>query len=286
MTQTIPSILQKIVTTKRTEVAVAKAHLSLNDLQTQIDHAEQSGDMSPRRGFAGALREKINTKQTAVIAEIKKASPSKGIICQDFDPKRIAKAYEQAGATCLSVLTDQDYFQGHDDYLKQARASCDLPVLRKDFMIDPYQIYESYFLGADCILLIVACLDDATLSELHRIALELGMDVLIEVHTEDELQRALALPRSSHNIYGINNRDLNTFTTSLQTTLTLQEEALKHPLFANSEDKPLLITESGIHNRADVDMMQSSGIYGFLIGEMFMKTDDAGEALADLLQTA
>ena len=219
MTQdAIPSILKKIVLTKQSEVAAAKLKKDLNDIKAEAERLWQQ-KTAPRRGFAKALLSKQEAGQPGIIAEVKKASPSKGIISHNFDPAVIAKQYEQAGAACLSVLTDEQYFQGHNDYLQQAKAACHLPVLRKDFMIDAYQIYESYLMGADCILLIVACLDDNVLHELHKVACDLGMDVLIEVHTQQELERALQLPESAHNIYGINNRDLNTFNTDLGTSI-------------------------------------------------------------------
>lgn len=209
----IPSVLQRIVATKHIEVKAAREALPLDTLQTQV-----AADSKPRRGFATALRK----ADIGIIAEIKKASPSKGIINHNFDPTTFAKQYEQAGASCLSVLTDRDYFQGDDSYLLQAANATSLPILRKDFMVDVYQIYQSYLLGADCILLIMACLDDTLLHELHALSIELGMDILIEIHTKSELDRALTLPRSAHNIYGINNRDLNTFDVDLQTTLDLK----------------------------------------------------------------
>ena len=190
----IPSVLQRIVATKHEEVAAARAAVSLEALKAQVE-----ADTQPRRGFADALR----SADIGIIAEIKKASPSKGIINHNFAPALFAKQYEQAGASCLSVLTDRDYFQGDDSYLIQARESCSLPILRKDFMVDVYQIYQSYLMGADCILLIMACLDDTQVQELHALSIELGMDVLIEVHAKAELERALQLPRSAHNIYGI-----------------------------------------------------------------------------------
>ena len=278
----IPSVLQRIVATKHDEVAAARKVLSLEDLQAQV-----AADKQPRRGFANALR----AANIGIIAEIKKASPSKGIINHNFAPAEFAKQYEQAGATCLSVLTDRDYFQGDDSYLIQARDACRLPILRKDFMIDVYQIYQSYLLGADCILLIMACLDDAQVQELHALSIELGMDVLIEVHTAEELERALQLPHSEHNIYGVNNRNLNTFEVDLQTTLDLKntllrELAIDDALSANPNDslpRPLIVTESGIHNSDDIRMMLSHHIQNFLIGEQFMKTENPGQALQSLL---
>ena len=268
----IPSVLQRIVATKHEEVAAAQAVLSLAELQAQA-----AAITTPRRGFANALR----NADIGIIAEIKKASPSKGIINHNFAPAEFAAQYEAAGAMCLSVLTDQQYFQGHDDYLREAKAACSLPALRKDFMVDVYQIYQSYVLGADCILLIMACLDDATALTLHQVSIELGMDVLIETHTEQELLRALQLPHSAHNIYGINNRDLNTFTVDLQTSVTLKQVLLD--AFADNEAAPLLVTESGIHSADDIALMQSHDMHLFLIGEQFMKTEHPGNALQSLL---
>mgnify|MGYP003638004055 FL=1 len=275
----IPSVLQRIVATKVEEVKAAREALSLEDLKAQV-----AADDKPRRGFAAALRA-AGTKENGIgiIAEIKKASPSKGIINHNFTPALFAQQYEQAGASCLSVLTDRDYFQGDDIYLVQAANTSSLPILRKDFMIDVYQIYQSYLMGADCILLIMACLDDAQVQELHALSTELGMDVLIEVHTQSELERALQLPRSAHNIYGINNRDLNTFDVDLQTTLDLKN-ILNDALAADSaEQKPLIVTESGIHSSDDIRLMLNNEIQHFLIGEQFMKTDHPGQALQSLL---
>ena len=278
----IPSVLQRIVATKYNEVTAARNKLSLADLQAQV-----AADKRPRRGFAAALR----AADIGIIAEIKKASPSKGIINHNFMPAEFAKQYEQGGASCLSVLTDRDYFQGDDSYLIQARDACSLPILRKDFMIDVYQIYQSYLMGADCILLIMACLDDAQVQELHALSIELNMDVLIEVHTAVELERALQLPRSAHNIYGINNRNLNTFEVDLQTTLDLkntllQALAINDAFAANPDDlsqRPLIVTESGIHSADDIRLMLGHNIQHFLIGEQFMKTDHPGQALQSLL---
>lgn len=275
-TTNIPTVLQRIVATKIKEVKAAREALSLEDLQAKV-----AADNKPRRGFAAALR----AADIGIIAEIKKASPSKGIINHNFAPALFAQQYEQAGASCLSVLTDRDYFQGDDTYLIQASNTASLPVLRKDFMIDTYQIYQSYLMGADCILLIMACLDDAQVQELHALSIELGMDVLIEVHTKDELERALQLPRSEHNIYGINNRDLNTFDVSLQTTLDLKNR-LVEALATDTDSeapKPLIVTESGIHNSDDIRLMLNNDIQHFLIGEQFMKTDHPGQALQSLL---
>ena len=275
-----PSVLQRIVATKHEEVVAARAAVSLEALKAQV-----AADTQPRRGFANALR----SADIGIIAEIKKASPSKGVINHNFAPALFAKQYEQAGASCLSVLTDRDYFQGDDSYLIQARESCSLPILRKDFMVDVYQIYQSYLMGADCILLIMACLDDTQVQELHALSIELGMDVLIEVHTKAELERALQLPRSAHNIYGINNRDLNTFDVDLQTTLELKNiliEALAADVDSSMllpKTSPLIVTESGIHSSDDIRLMLNNDIQHFLIGEQFMKTDHPGQALQSLL---
>lgn len=275
-TTNIPTVLQRIVATKIEEVKAAREALSLEDLQAKV-----AADNKPRRGFAAALR----AADIGIIAEIKKASPSKGIINYNFAPSLFAQQYEQAGASCLSVLTDRDYFQGDDTYLIQASNTASLPVLRKDFMIDTYQIYQSYLMGADCILLIMACLDDSQVQELHALSIELGMDVLIEVHTKDELERALQLPRSEHNVYGINNRDLNTFDVSLQTTLDLKNRLVEALVTDTDSEapKPLIVTESGIHNSDDIRLMLNNDIQHFLIGEQFMKTDHPGQALQSLL---
>lgn len=270
----IPSVLQRIVATKQQEVAAARQIQSLDSLKAQV-----AANKRPRRGFAAALR----AANIGVIAEIKKASPSKGIINHNFSPTIFAQQYEQAGATCLSVLTDRDYFQGDDSYLVQAHEACDLPLLRKDFMIDSYQIYQAYLLGADCILLIMACLNDAQAQELQALSIALGMDVLIEVHTENELQRALKLPRSAHNIYGINNRDLNTFEVDLQNTLNLKNTLLSALATDATDIPPLIITESGLHHADDICLMLNNHIQHFLIGEQFMKTNHPGHALQSLL---
>jgi indole-3-glycerol phosphate synthase len=222
------------------------------------------------RDFEGALRARIAAGQAAVIAEIKKASPSKGVIRADFVPADIAQSYAENGAACLSVLTDRQFFQGQPDYLKQARASCDLPVLRKDFLVDPYQVYEARAMGADCILLIVACLADAQMAELEAIARSLDMAVLVEVHDGAELQRALKLKTP---LLGINNRNLRTFEVSLATTLGMLAEL--------PADK-LVVTESGISTREDVQKMRAAGVHAFLVGEAFMRAEDPGAALAEL----
>lgn len=269
---TAPTILQKIIQTKITEVAI-------NQQKTSIDVLQAEAKNHTPRGFAQALRTATaHHGKIGVISEIKQASPSKGIICHNFDPVATAIGYEKAGATCLSVLTDELYFKGADDYLRQVRQICNLPILRKDFMIDDYQIVESAALGADCILLIMACLDDPTVLRLHTTALAYGLDVLIEIHDETELERALHLPTSKHNIYGINNRNLNTFDVDLNTSIRLAARLREH-----LGNDALIVSESGIHDANDVHLMQAQGIRHFLIGEQFMKTDNAGEALAALL---
>ncbi len=257
-------ILRKILRRKREEVAQRSAALPLRDLSQRALAA------APVRGFVRALRDRVQAGQSAVIAEIKKASPSKGVLRENFDPAAIARSYQAGGASCLSVLTDVDFFQGADEYLQQARAACSLPVLRKDFVLDPYQVYEARALGADCILLIVAALEDALLVELLQLAAQLGMDTLVEVHDGSEMERALATPAP---LIGVNNRNLRTFHTSLQTTIELL------PGFPPDR---LLVTESGIHSRQDVQLMRDNGVHAFLIGEAFMKVQNPGERLAEL----
>jgi indole-3-glycerol phosphate synthase len=257
-------ILDKIVAVKRQEVAAAIQRKSLAVVRADAESRVLTRD------FAGALRAKIAAGKPAVIAEIKKASPSKGVLREDFIPADIAQSYAECGAACLSVLTDVQFFQGEVDYLKQARASCQLPVLRKDFMVDPYQIYESRAMGADCILLIAACLDDAQMKDLEAIARSLDMAVLVEVHDGAELERALQLKTP---LIGINNRNLKTFDVSLDTTLSLKAQV---PV-----DR-LLVTESGIRTRDDVLRMGAAGVNAFLVGEAFMRAPDPGEALAAL----
>jgi indole-3-glycerol phosphate synthase len=257
-------ILDKIVAVKRQEVAAALARKPLSAMRADAESRVLTRD------FVGAMRAKIAAGLPAVIAEVKKASPSKGILRPDFIPADIAQSYAEHGAACLSVLTDQQFFQGSVDYLKQARASCDLPVLRKDFMIDPYQVYEARAMGADCILLIAACLDDAQMQSLEALAMSLDMAVLVEVHDGLELQRALQLKTP---LLGINNRNLKTFDVSLDTTLGL------------IKDVPaghLLVTESGISTMADVQRMRAAGVQAFLVGEVFMRADEPGQALAEL----
>jgi indole-3-glycerol phosphate synthase len=264
-------ILNQIVEVKRAEVAQAKARRPLEAVRADAESRVLTRD------FEGALRRKIAAGAAAVIAEIKKASPSKGVLRADFIPADIAQSYAEGdgrtSAACLSVLTDRQFFQGSVDYLKQARASCDLPVLRKDFMIDPYQIYESRAMGADCVLLIVACLDDAQMAQLEAIAFSLGMAVLVEVHDRAELDRALKLRTP---LVGINNRNLRTFEVSLDTTLELKQHL--------PPDR-LLVTESGILARTDVARMREAGVHAFLVGEAFMRADDPGTALAELFGT-
>lgn len=257
-------ILQKILQTKQEEIAARAAVRSL--AQLQVDAAQAS----PVRGFLNALRQRVARGEPAVIAEIKKASPSKGVIRADFDPVAIAQSYERGGAACLSVLTDAQYFQGHERYLQAARAACTLPVIRKDFIVDRYQVYEARAIGADCILLIVAALTDAQLQDLYALATDLGMDALIEVHDKEELARALRLNAP---LIGINNRNLRTFVTSLNTTLDLLSDV---------PAEVLLVTESGIHAPADVQLMRQHHVNAFLVGEAFMRADDPGTELQKL----
>ncbi len=259
-----PDILKKIVKRKQTEVS---ERLSEIPLAEQIDRAMAD---SPVRGFVQHIEQTIQAGKAAVIAEIKKASPSKGVMRENFIPAEIARSYEKAGATCLSVLTDVDFFQGSDAYLQQARNACSLPVIRKDFIIDPYQVYEARAIGADCILLIVACLEDSKLIELNTLAHELGMDVLVEVHDVEELQKALSLP---NRLIGINNRNLRSFETSLQTTIDL---------LARIPAGRIVVTESGIHNPEDVSLMRQHDVNTFLVGEAFMKAADPGVKLKEL----
>ena len=257
-------ILNQIVEVKRQEVAAARKRVPLEAMR------EDALSRVLTRDFEGALRRKIAAGRSAVIAEIKKASPSKGLLRADFIPADIAQSYAEAGAACLSVLTDRQFFQGRNDDLKQARASCDLPVLRKDFIVDPYQVYESRVVGADCILLIAACLQDEQMAELEAIARSLDMAVLVEVHDGAELERALKLETP---LLGINNRDLRTFEVKLETTLSLMERV--------PTDK-LLVTESGVLGPADVKRMRDAGVHAFLVGEAFMRADDPGAALTAL----
>ena len=259
-------ILEKILSVKREEISVLKQIRSAEDLLAEANARKDA------RGFAKALRAKIEAKQNAVIAEIKKASPSKGVIRENFNPSEIAVDYAAHGATCLSVLTDKHFFQGAPDYLRQARAACPLPVLRKDFIIDPYQIIRSRAIGADCILLIVSALSDEQLQEFESLSFELGMDVLVEVHDAQELERALKLKTP---LLGINNRSLRSFEVCLDNTLNL---------LADIPEDRLVITESGIHSRDDVLKMNAHNVYGFLIGEAFMREASPGAALAGFLK--
>lgn len=260
-------ILNQINATKHIEVHAARAQTSFDALHAA---ATESLLHNPTRGFARALQTKIASAQSAVIAEIKKASPSKGVLREDFLPAAIAREYETAGAVCLSVLTDETYFQGHPDYLKAARAACTLPVLRKDFIIDPYQIAQARVWGADAILLIAASLTLAQMQSFEAYAFELGMDVLVEVHNFDELQNALQLQTP---LLGINNRNLHTFEVTLHTTLDLLKHIPTHKT---------IITESGILKPDDVQLMQEHHVHGFLVGEAFMRAPHAGNALTDL----
>lgn len=264
MTQQAPTVLKTILQRKAAEVAERSQSVGLPALRAKLE------DAPPVRGFAVRLREHIAAGRPGVIAEIKRASPSQGIIREDFDPAALARSYAEGGASCLSVLTDQDFFQGHDTYMQQARAACGLPVLRKDFVIDPYQVYEARVLGADCVLLIVAALGDAMLLELNQLAHELGMDVLVEVHTEEELERALVLRPE---LLGINNRDLHTFHTDIQTTIRFKERV---------PAESLLVTESGIHSSEDVQLMRANDVHAFLVGESMMRAPDPGEKLREL----
>ena len=257
------NILNKILATKTSEITEAKNFLSVDQLKKKILELDKPRD------FIQALRKKHAKTEAGVIAEIKKASPSKGIIRENFDPEIIAKSYESGGAACLSVLTDRDYFQGHPDFIKKVKSSSKLPVLRKDFIIDPYQIYESRVLGADCILLIVAALDLKEMKELESIANDLGMAVLVESHNQQELDAALEL---STPLIGINNRDLKTFDVSLKTSIDL----------VKSIKGRIPITESGIFNHEDIKLMNENHINTFLIGEAFMRKNDPGEALKEL----
>lgn len=268
MSQT-PTILKTIIQRKHQEVQQRSQQTPLADLETQIKQQAMQSDMAPR-GFTDMLAHSVAGGICAVIAEIKKASPSKGVLRDPFDPVAIAKSYQRGGASCLSVLTDADFFQGSEAYLQAARAACSLPVLRKDFIVDPYQVFEARAIGADCILLIVAALDDAQLRELNTLAQRLGMDVLVEVHGGDELERALVL---DNRLVGINNRDLHTFEVSLDNTFELLDQI---------PGNRIVITESGIVSRADVQAMQAHNVHAFLVGEAFMRAPEPGEQLKAL----
>lgn len=259
-----PTILRSILARKREEVAARRKRDSLGSLEQRIT------EQSPLRGFTRTLQERAAAAEPAVIAEVKKASPSKGVIRADFRPAQIAASYQAGGASCLSVLTDIDFFQGADSYLQEARAACALPVLRKDFTVDPYQVVEARAIGADAILLIVAALEDDQMRELAGVAAAVGIDVLVEVHDRAELDRALELETP---LIGINNRDLHTFETRLETTLELL------PYIPGDR---LVVTESGIHTAEDVALMRNHQVYGFLVGEVFMRAPEPGEKLRDM----
>ncbi|MCW8956368.1 MAG: indole-3-glycerol phosphate synthase TrpC [Gammaproteobacteria bacterium] len=261
-----PDILKKILQRKVEEITERSQKVSLKQ-QSQL--AELA---SPVRGFILSIENKIAAGKAGVIAEIKKASPSKGILRENFNPAEIASSYAEHGAACLSVLTDKDFFQGSEEYLQQARAACDLPVIRKDFIIDPYQVYEARAIGADCILLIVAALGDAAMNELLGLAHHLGMDVLMEVHDREEMERALM---SGAKLIGVNNRSLRSFEVSLNNTLGMLDMV---------PDDRILVTESGIHTPDDVRLMREHNVNAFLVGEAFMRADDPGEKLAQLFK--
>jgi len=260
----VPTVLEKIIARKHEEVAERRARVGLAELERLAAAAD------PVRGFAQRLQEQVASKQPAVIAEIKKASPSKGVLREDFVPADIARSYEAGGATCLSVLTDVDFFQGADAYLQQARSACSLPVIRKDFMVDPYQVVEARALGADCILLIAAALTDERMQELADVAAQQGLDVLVEVHDAAELERALRIEAP---LLGINNRNLHTFELSLETTLDLLPRVPRDRV---------VVTESGILHRADVELMEINQVYAFLVGEAFMRAEQPGLELQRL----
>ncbi|MGI8560378.1 MAG: indole-3-glycerol phosphate synthase TrpC [Luteimonas sp.] len=264
-----PDVLEKILKRKAVEIAERAARTPLPELKAQV------AESSPVRGFAAAIEATVAAGKPAVIAEIKKASPSKGVIRERFDPAAIARSYEAGGAACLSVLTDVDFFQGSDDFLREARAACTLPVLRKDFTVDPYQVVEARVLGVDCILLIVAALQDTQLADLAAQAFELDMDVLVEAHDRNELERALRLAPSNGKLplLGINNRNLRTFEVSLDTSLSLLDDV---PAGRR------LVTESGIVSAQDVQRMREAGIDAFLVGEAFMRAEEPGDELRAL----
>ena len=264
MQENTPDILKNILNYKVEYVKETKARISPDDIKAK------ALDSGPARGFTSQILKTIEENKPAVIAEIKKASPSRGIIREDFEPAEIAKSYANAGACCLSVLTDIEFFKGSDDYLKQAHKACSLPILRKDFMIDPYQVYEAKVIGADCILIIVSALSDMQMQELVGVADEIGLDVLVEVHDREELERGMMLRTP---LIGINNRDLHTFETTLDTTLGLLTDVF--------HDRTV-VTESGIHTRDDINLMRKNNVNAFLVGEAFMKEEDPGNALKQL----
>lgn len=263
----VPDILKKILARKAEEISERSQRFSLAELRQMV------AKLPPTRPFRERLEQTIADSQPAIIAEIKRASPSKGLLRDPFHPADIARSYSAFGATCLSVLTDRDFFQGHEDFLRETQTACLLPILRKDFIIDPYQVYEARLIGADCVLLIVAALDDTVLRDLTRLTITLGMDVLVEVHDAEELERALALNTP---LIGINNRDLRTFETRLDTTLNLLPRI--------PADR-IVVTESGIHTSADVTLMREHGVHAFLVGEAFMRADVPGAKLAELFGT-
>jgi len=262
-----PDILRRILARKAEEIAERSGRLPLNELRRQVESAPTT------RGFLRAIQARLAGGNPAVIAEIKQASPSQGMLRADFRPAEIARSYERHGATCLSVLTDVDFFQGRDAHLQEARAACRLPVLRKDFTVEEYQVYEARVLGADAVLLIAAALGDNRMPELAALAGELGMDVLVEVHDERELDRTLRLPAP---LIGINNRDLRTFHTTLETTLGLIKKI---------PPGRVVITESGIHAPEDVELLRAEGVNAFLVGEAFMRAEDPGIKLQELFNT-
>lgn len=261
----LPTVLEKIIARKFEEVAERRARVSFAEVEALARTADAP------RGFAAALQARVARREPAVIAEVKKASPSKGVLREHFIPAEIARSYAAGGAACLSVLTDIDFFQGADDYLREARAACSLPVIRKDFMVDPYQIVEARALAADCVLLIVSALDDGRMAELAATAKDVGLDVLVEVHDASELERALKVLDTP--LVGINNRNLHTFEVSLDTTLDLLPQI--------PSDR-LVITESGILNRADVELMEINEVHAFLVGEAFMRAEEPGVELQRL----
>ena len=262
--RTSSDALNKIMAHKAEEIVYRQSKLMLSDLKAMAN------DVPDCRGFVAALEASLGQHRSAVIAEIKKASPSQGVIRENFDPKQIAQSYVHGGASCLSVLTDQEFFKGHDDYLRIARAACELPILRKDFMRAEYQVYEAKAMQADCILLIVAALEDGLMLDLAGCAQELGLDVLVEVHDETELERGLALGLG---MIGINNRNLKNFTTSLDTTIGL---------LAHIPDEILVVTESGIHSADDIALMRQHNVDAFLVGEAFMRAEQPGQKLAEM----
>ena len=266
MAQKTPDILKKIVSRKHEEIDEGIKRVPLERMIELASNADQT------RGFYNALQSKVKQKQSGIIAEIKRASPSKGVLRENFNPVEIAKSYESGGASCLSILTDRDFFQGDPLFLIKARAAVSIPVIRKDFIVDPYQVYESRAMGADCILLIVSCLKDSELKSLSQLASSLGMDTLVEVHDIDELHRALKLELP---MIGINNRNLRNFEVNLQTTIDLLSEI---------DDDKLVITESGITSKTDVELMHNHNVFGFLIGEAFMRDSNPGQKLKEFFE--